>query len=213
MGSISFNKDGLAVSTLGLADRGLPELRVQVNSLSLVSDGETFLRFVANYMSNEGRPIKAGETLSYGYWLVKFQAATGDLLETWEYNPDATEFILGGSLTLRYWKEQHQACELYHAEFAPPRPDKLTAISVGVMEGLPVQGVRYPWQEHMSGWLLVTEKWDRNTKSLTNHHTYHVTAARPDLVPFIALPVGFRFALTNGQRAWLDPEVLHQPAI
>jgi hypothetical protein len=175
---------------------------------------ESFLRFVARYVSESGRKIKADETLNYGYWLVKFRALNPNLLEVWEYNSEGTEFVRGGSLALRYWRDQHHICATYGAEFKPPRPDKLTAVSAGVMEGLPVQGVRYPWQEHMSGWLMVTQRWDENIKSLTNHHTYHVSAVRPDLAPFLALPVGFRFDLTAGRRqVWLDEEVAHQPPI
>jgi hypothetical protein len=193
--------------------RGLPEMRVQVREAALLPECEFFLQFVADYLADSGKRIKSGETLNYGYWLVKFQAVRDDLLEVWEYNAQATEFVLGGSLALSYWRDQHQICSHYGADFSPPRADKLTAVSVGVMEGLPVQAVRYPWQEHMSGWLLVTAKWDGNVKSVTNHHTYHVTAARPDLARFLALPIGFRFDLTKGQRVWIDEEVANQPRI
>jgi hypothetical protein len=80
------------------------------------------------------------------------------------------------------------------------------------MEGLPVQGLRHPWQEHMSGWLLVTDKWDENVTSLKTLHTYHVTAARPELVRFLALPTGFRFDIRSGQ-VWFDEEVANQPPL
>jgi hypothetical protein len=213
MQPIIFNKAGLVVSTQGLAERGLSEVRVTVNTPTLLGEAEFFLGFIGDYILQQNARIRHGDTLNYGYWIVKFQAAKDNVLEVWEYNPEATEFIPGGSLTLNYWKEQHRICDLYGAEFTPPRPDKLTALSDGVMEGLPVQAVRYPWQEHMSGWLVVTERWDKNIKSLTNHHTYHLTATRPDLAPFIALPVGFRFDLTGRHRAWVDAEVQHQPKI
>ena len=58
----------------------------------------------------------------------------------------------------------------------------------------------------MSGWLIVTEQYDGDIKSLRNEHTYHVTAARPDLAKFLALPCGFRFDQTSGEKAWFDPE-------
>jgi hypothetical protein len=58
----------------------------------------------------------------------------------------------------------------------------------------------------MSGWLIVTEQYDGDINSLKNHHTYHVTAARPDLAKFLALPCGFRFDQTDGEKAWFDPE-------
>jgi hypothetical protein len=213
MPTLTFARDGLVVSTCGMVARGLPEMRVQVREAALLPECEFFLQFVADYLADSGKRIKSGETLNYGYWLVKFQAVRDDLLEVWEYNAQATEFVLGGSLALSYWRDQHQICSHYGADFSPPRADKLTAVSVGVMEGLPVQAVRYPWQEHMSGWLLVTAKWDGNVKSVTNHHTYHVTAARPDLARFLALPIGFRFDLTKGQRVWIDEEVANQPRI
>lgn len=151
--------------------------------------------------------------MNYGYWLVKFERVNDDLLEVWEYNNKGTDFVRGGSLALRYWRDQHRVCNANSAEFNPPRPDKLTAVSVGVMEGLPVQGVRYPWQEHMSGWLIVTERWEGNIKSLLYEHTYHVTERRPDLARYLALPIGFRFDFTNGERVWLDEEVAHQDPV
>lgn len=211
MNDLRLKTQGLKVTTSGFLESGMPELCAEVETVSLLPECENFLRFVANYLFESGRKIHAGETLNYGYWLVKFQAVNNDLLEVWEYDSEGTKFVRGGSLALRYWRDQHRVCSAYGAEFTPPRPDKLTAVSAGVMEGAQVQGVRYPWQEHMSGWLLVTKQWDGNIKSLTNHHTYHVTATRPDLAAFLALPIGFRIDLTDGQHAWLDQEVAHQP--
>lgn len=213
MEAITYERQGLIVSTSGLSKRHSPEVRVQVNTPGLLEESEQFLRFVVNYLLREDVEIKPEETLNYGYWIVKFRAASSNLLEVWEYDPQATGFVMGGSLTLHYWHEQHRVCALYGAEFSPPRADKLTVVSAGVMEGLPIQAVRYPWQEHMSGWLLVTEKYDGTIKSLMHYHTYHVTASRPDVAPFIALPVGFRFDLNGEKRAWLDREVACQTQI
>lgn len=213
MGFLTFHTNGLTISTGGMNTRALPEMRVSVGSASLLPECEFFLQFVADYLTESGKRIRPGETLNYGYWLVKFQSVNDDMLEVWEYNAEATDFVIGGTLAMSYWRDQHEVCAQYGAEFSPPRPDKLTAVSAGVMEGLPVQAVRYPWQEHMSGWLLVTSKWDQNVKSLTNHHTYHVTAARPDLARFLALPIGFRFDLTKKQRVWIDQEVANQPRL
>jgi hypothetical protein len=213
MHQVKLQKHGLEASTSGLLRRGTPEIRITVQDASLLPECETFLQFVVNYLVGSGKKIREGETLNYGYWLVKFQAVNDDLLEVWEYNADGSAFIQGGSLSLRYWRDQHQVCNAQSTEFNPPRPDKLTAISAGVLEGLPVQGVRYPWQEHMSGWLLVTSRWDQDVRSLTNHHTYHVTAMRPDLARFLALPTGYRFEASEGHKVWFDEEVASQPSI
>jgi len=212
MDFLEFETEGTIICTRGLIARGLSEMRVRVGTAALLPEAKSFLKFVAEYMDSSGQRIKPGQTLNYGYWLVKFQAAADAVLEVWEYNPEATEFIIGASLTLSYWRDQHETCARFRGDFSPPRPDRLTAVSLGVMEGLPVQAVRYRWREHMSGWLLVTEEWDKKIESLTNHHTYHVTAGRPDLARYLALPIGFRFDLTNGERAWIDEEVFQGDA-
>lgn len=146
--------------------------------------------------------------MAYGYWLVKFQAVAKDELEAWEYNAEATDFIKGATLTLSYWHDQHLMCSQHRAEFKPPRPDRLAVISQGVLEGLPVEGVRYPSPNHMSGWWFTTNEYDGNIKTLRQQHMYHVTAAQPHLAKYVALPEGFRFKTNNGAAdVWLDPKV------
>lgn len=213
MDPLTFHSSGLTVQTYGMGARGQAEIRVSVNAALLLPEGENFLRFVADYLAQSGRSIHPGETMNYGYWLVKFATVSDDLVEVWEYNENATDFVVGGSLALAYWRDQHLVCHRFGATFSPPRADKLTAVANGVLEGLPVEAVRYPMGEQMSGWFLLTDKWDRNVSSLTNHHTYHVTAARPDLARFLALPVGFRFDLRRGQRVWFDTDVAKEPAV
>jgi hypothetical protein len=203
---VRYRTDGLSVSTSGLARRGQAEIRVSVNSSELLKDAEGFLRFVVKYLENENQRVTPNQTLNYGYWLVKFEPTTDGTLDVWEYDPEFREFQHGGSLAIQYWRDQRAVCEKFHAAFDPPNPGKLTSVSAGVLEGRPVQAVRYNFGDPMSGWLIVTEQYDGDINSLKNHHTYHVTAARPDLAKFLALPCGFRFDQTDGEKAWFDPE-------
>jgi hypothetical protein len=190
---VQFNREGLALTTSCLAREGHPEIRVQVDSAMLTDEAEQFLRFVVAYIRRSGATITAGESLQYGYWLVKFERSNAGVLDVWEYNEEATAFVVGASLALRYWHEQNCTCRVYGTGFEPPAFSQPTVISAGVKEGLPVQGVRYPWGERMSGWLLVTNVWDGRIESLQRHHTYHVTSSRPELARYLALPRGFRF--------------------
>ena len=119
--------------------------------------------------------------------------------ELWEYNAAATGFVPGATLTLKYWKEQHETCERHGAEFSLPQPNQLIVISNGVLQGDAVQGLRYPSPEHMSGWWITTDRYDGGIESLTLEHLYHLTAARPDLARNVALPFGFRFGQANGE--------------
>jgi hypothetical protein len=199
--------DLLKVTTDGLQSLSMPEIEVAVRAPTLVEAAKGFLSYVADYLLANGKPISPGETLSYGYWLTKFEFLSPGLLEVWEYNALATEFLRGASLTLTYWQEQHSVCQKYDAEFRPPRPDQLTVVSEGVLDGLPVQGIRYLAPEGMSGWWITSDRYSGNISTLRHEHTYHVTAIRPDLAKFIALPVGFRYDLSSHEDVWFDRDV------
>lgn len=203
---VRYKSDGLRAFTEGLAKRGQSEIVISVESRDMMPEAERFLKFVVRYLETQNQAITAHQTLNYGYWLVKFEPGTDGRLDVWEYDPELKEFLHGGSLALRYWRDQQSTCEKFKAVFDPPNPGKLTAVSTGVLEGRPVQAVRYNLGDPMSGWLIVTDQYDGDIKNLTNHHTYHVTATRPDLAKYLALPCGFRFDQTSGEKAWFDPE-------
>jgi hypothetical protein len=196
-----------SIRTIGLASVGHSELRAEVRDPELMGEAEEFLNYVTHYVTTSGKRIGPGETMAYGYWLVKFERADDNTLETWEYKADASDFVKGANLTLRYWRDQHIICKLHGAEFRPPRPDKMTVVSDGVLEGAPVEGVRYPSPDHMSGWWITTDQYNGDIKTLKHQHTYHVTAARPELVKYLALPDGFRFNLSATEDVWLDEKV------
>ncbi len=202
-------RDSVA-ETLGLRQRNHPELRINAGAPRFLPDAQAFLEFVVRYMEQTNARIKPGETLAYGYWLTKFERAQDDYLEVWEYNANATKFIEGGMLALTYWRDQHDFCARVGAQFVPPRADKKAAISLGVYEGDSVEAVRYPSPEHMSGWWLTTDRYNGDIKSLRVVHLYHVTAARPELARYLALPNGWRF--TSDGQAWFDEQVAKEPA-
>jgi hypothetical protein len=196
-----------AIRTDGLVSLGHSELSAEVLDSGLIGEADEFLNYVSHYVTTSRRRINSGETIAYGYWLTRFQDAGHNILETWEYKADATDFVKGANLTLRYWRDQHLTCKLHGAEFRPPRPDKLTVISDGVLQGLPVEGVRYPSPDHMSGWWITTDKYNGDIKTLKHQHTYHVTASRPELAKYLALPDGFRFMFEPEENVWCDENV------
>lgn len=200
------------LETIGFRAIGQQEIKVRFNDVELDQAAMALISTVENYVRTSNSRIGPDETMSFGYWLVKFRSLQDNLLEVWEYNSDATEFVLGANLALRYWKEQREICDHFQGEFSPPRPDHYAAISAGVLEGEPIEGVRYPSPEHMSGWWLTTASYDGNVDSLKVTHLYHVTAARPDLARFLALPNGFRFDSKAGD-VWFDANVAQEKQV
>lgn len=200
---VTYVSRGLSVCTSGLQAIGCPEFRAEVSTPILVPGCENFLRFLVAYVKETKAVIKCNQTLAYGFWLVKFQASKDGFLEVFEYDAEATKFIPGISLAVTYWQEQHEMCNQLNTEFAPPRPDRIVVISDGVLEGHPVEGVRYPSPEHMSGWWLTTSDYSGDIKDLQKLHLFHVTSKRPDLVRYLALPYGFRFS-QDTRSVWFD---------
>jgi hypothetical protein len=209
---VSIGVKGHSVSTSGLVRVPHPELRLQVSDGTLLGPAQDLLQFVVKYILDQGARISPEQTLLYGYWTTKFRRECGGALEVWEHNADATEFVPGASRALTYWRDQHLLCEKYGADFNPPKPTMLAAVSDGVLEGDAVEAVRYPSPEHMSGWWLTTNRYNGNIKSLKCLHLLHVTAARSDLVRYLALPDGYRFNLVGGERVWFDEAVAREPA-
>lgn len=208
-GMITTHSDFPIFRTAGLSALGMPDIRLSLADAALADEATRFLEFVIEYLRQSPRRLHPGDTLAYGYWVLKFVPA-GAYVEVWESDSTGSEFVPGADRTLRYWSDQHQVCERYHAPFAPPRPDQLTVVDEGTLRGLPVQGVRYVSPDHMSGWWITTDAYDGNVSTLRHEHSSHITAARPELAKYLALPCGFRFDLSSHEDVWYDEKAVDE---
>lgn len=211
LSSVSIRSSGSRLVTDGLARLGHAELALQVRDPGIIPEGEELLQYLAGYLRTGQERLRDGETISYGYWLLKVRSTAEGILEILERTPDGDSFVVGASQALSYWRDQHRICEEAGAIFTPPRPDVLAAVAKGVMDGEPVEGVRYPSPQHMSGWWFFTDRYKGDINTVKTEHLYHVTAARADLAPFIALPAGYRFSQKADSRMWFDPAVASEP--
>lgn len=198
--------DRLTMTVRGLHCGSVCQISATISDKTLIDECRKFLLLVGDYIG-DGKLIKPGETLGYGYWMTKAMAKDDDELHFWEYEADGEKFVPGVTLTLRYWRDQHLACEEGKSLFSPPRGDQLVVISEGVFDDEPVQGVRYPSPEHMSGWWITTDWYNGDVATLKTVHAYHLTAQRPDLARYLALSYGFRFYSESAEIRF-DPKVM-----
>jgi hypothetical protein len=117
--------------TRGLDERAAHDLVVEVADASLLPEVEALLQNLAQYMSGGDVQVKAEETLAYGYWLVKVRDGQAGRFELWEYNAAATEFVAGVSLTLKYWRDQHEATNGITGTFTVVTPKKAPSVGIG----------------------------------------------------------------------------------
>lgn len=200
------------IRTHGLRGLGVADIHVRRPPAELEDAAFSLLRMLGAYALDQRKPVMAGDKLSHGYWNLMLRGREDDDLDVFESNAEGNDYVRGADLTLRYWKEQSDTCRRLATAFFPPRPDQMAAVSPGVLEGdVPVWGVRYTAPPHMSGWYLTTETYSGDVSTLRVEHLYHVTALRPDLAPFLALPAGFRFEVTaDGGSAKFDEGVLKE---
>jgi hypothetical protein len=183
------------------------ELTLSVPTAAELVDGEQLLAFVVDYVTRSGAAILPEETLTYGSWLLKFRELRPNLLDVWERLPDQT-YVRGAERAMRFVRVQREVCARYKSGFAPPIGDQLVVIDEGIYDIPSVEGSRYAMNADNSGWILIRDGWKKNVDSFVNVHVYHLLERRPDLVRFLALPVGWRF-FTDGREETVefDPSI------
>ena len=207
-GTVRYVTDGLRSRTVGLrAGWAHPELEVEVSDPRLVIESHRFLAWVIDYMARQKARIRAGETMLYGFWQVRWmRSARRDHLEAWDVVPDkAAEYQPRADLALRYFREQMEVAAQTDATFHPPAADLRFAYDDGVFAGLPVELFRRPqMNESHSGWIILSDRWSGDVKELKNEHLYHLPVRRPELVRYLGLEVGWHIDLRGGERIWFE---------
>lgn len=187
---ITYHREGTRAWTQGLAIWTQQELRAGVTTPDLARETEDLLRYFVTYLHEQDTRLRAQETSAYGYWLVQFRSSADGFLDLWEVDPTTLEYVPGVTHAITFWRAQQRLCREAGAAFDPPFMARLGVISDGVYEGLLVEGMRYPSPEHMSGWWFVADQYDGNIDSMRPVHLHHITAARPELAQYLALPTG-----------------------
>lgn len=200
----------LTCQSVGLMDKFGLEVSAAVNTPLLLEDCCEFVRYVVNYIA-AGNEVGDGKLLEYGYWVTKAELVGSNRLTFCELDSQAAEFVFGVNASVSYWRDQHEICKKVGARFEPPKLDQLVVISDGVYEGDEAEGVRYPSPEHMSGWWLTTDRFNGDTATLKTVHAHHLSAKRPDLAKFLALPFGYRFFSPESD-IWFDQSVAEAEA-
>lgn len=177
-----------------------PEIRIQVEVVIPDEDCEWFLNTLENMVAN-GSKFEDNQTLQLGWGLVKFVATQGDagveILEIHE--PDVQQiplnFVAGVTVTLRYIRAQKDVLDSLAVEAELDFPNLISAIVVhkNYQDITSINLLRESKQEQLSGWWLFDmtepEKTHEN-EDFKPISIYELAINRPDLVQYLALPVG-----------------------
>lgn len=195
------------IFTEGLCRFGHPEIWLHLKKDDSVNNAEYLLRTIGDYMIHLDQSIRPGETFAFGSLTLRLGGGKNNALHISEYSPETQNYREGASSAMKLWEEQEKICRNNGVICSHPTADQMVVISKGVAEGLPVEAVRYPSPNHMSGWWITTNEYDGNLDKLKNQHLIHFLSSRPDLASFLGLPFGFRFDTRDGIKLWFDKNV------
>jgi hypothetical protein len=106
-------------------------------------------------------------------------------------------------------RTQQEVCE--RAAVEPDAPPGDAKLGLGSMDGLPVNGLRHKPEAGTSGWFIwAGGEIDRSDpSSFRPVHVAHLGRLHPAVVPFLALPPGWRFQIAPGSEdVWYDATLL-----
>jgi hypothetical protein len=225
------------VRSVGLARLGQGELCIRVSSRRDYDYDHRVMgvmNFIVDYIVNTGARIRAGESLEYGWTLLRFLERAPSLLEAHEimdpFSDEAEPPVVPGI---------DRALSLAEASRNVMRRNRLTgssdfpyrgktAVTCAHLAGVPSRQLfieRYePDKPRDSGWSITcgTAAKSHQTEDLRVEHLVHVGARRRFVVPYLTIPVGsaVAFDLTGatvfpagknaGQRDPLDPYLFEQ---
>ncbi len=106
---------------------------------------------------------------------------------------------------------QRRICRRYATDFVESSPDSKILISRNARPGIwPLNGLRHLPESGTSGWYVwAGEALSLDPDFFEPHRVWQVSELLPLVLPYLALPPGWRFVLAeNHEDVWYDPELL-----
>jgi hypothetical protein len=106
---------------------------------------------------------------------------------------------------------QLEMCKKHGAIFTPSTPEMKLGVSAGFFQSnYPLNGLRHPPQPGTCGWFLWTgENLSTNSDFFKPIHVEHLFERCPQVLPYLALPPGWRFLIAEGyEDVWWDSTLL-----
>ena len=107
---------------------------------------------------------------------------------------------------------QQATCTRFGASFEPPDDSEMVGLARVARTGRwPVHGLRHPAEGQSCGWFIwaVDDEIPTDPAAFEPVHVAHLAEDLPCVVPYLALPPGWRFLLApDYEDVWYDPSLL-----
>jgi hypothetical protein len=204
--TIISSDSSICVTTQGFLEANDAELQIAVREPSLLGDAGRLAQALVEYVLSSGNKILPNQTVAWATWLLKFVPDGSRTLSAYEADVEHGDFSHGATFTIQTWNAQTKVCTDNNVPYDAPAFTEFVVVAPGVLNGEPIDGVRYPYQRPNTGWWLFCPSYDGDVNSVQRiplHHLYHhnTTAA-----PFLGLGPGHCFDSRSG-RVWFDSDV------
>lgn len=100
-------------------------------------------------------------------------------------------------------------CQSFGAECMPPEPGQKVGIALGSLGSVPLHAVRLAPERGTCGWYIYGGEYSTDADFYQPLHVVHLGEHCPCIVPYLALPPGWRVLLAPGyEDVWFDGELL-----
>ena len=105
--------------------------------------------------------------------------------------------------------DQRKVCERFGAKYTPPEASQKVGISLASLENVPLHAVRLPPENGTCGWYIYGGEYSTDVNFYQPLHVAHLVERCPMIVPYLALPPGWRVLLApDYEDVWFDGELL-----
>ena len=105
--------------------------------------------------------------------------------------------------------DQRNVCQRFGAEYMPPEASQKVGISLGSLETVPLHAVRLIPENGTCGWYIYGGENSTDADFYQPLHVAHLVERCPNIVPYLALPPGWRVLLApDYEDVWFDGELL-----
>jgi hypothetical protein len=107
-------------------------------------------------------------------------------------------------------QKQDETCRRFGAEFDGPVPESRVGVALRTIGQQPLNALRHTSQNGTCGWYLWWgEAWSDADDFFEPLHWEHLWERCPEILPYLALPPGWRVQLApEHEDVWFDPELL-----
>jgi hypothetical protein len=110
-------------------------------------------------------------------------------------------------------RPQEDLARRFGIKASPPSPELKAGVAENVRSGLlPLNAMRCAPDTGTSGWFIwAGEVFSQDRDFFVPLHVAHLTAWRPEIVPYLVLPPGWRVLLAPGyEDVWFDEHLLQR---